>query len=601
MAISIHDLDISRAPFSRRGSRIMVLEGPSVAGVEASQSSLFIAYTSGVNSQKGSRYNLIRIDPVYDGLPVPYTYKANPGKLTLRTEYGSVDICFESDDVLRIRGSGVGIQFFLPFRYHEQFLDRLDGTVVAGFNEIGEFLFEAISGSQSHNGAWNAPKMIPEDTTVIWAPDKDGNLSGYLRHADWSPDRLTVMRPFDECVADALRDFDEWCRKYEPVPEKYAHIRLYAIYLIWICCLSPKGKTPVDMVYMMRNGMLMRAMGWHQGYQAMAAWQDIDLAVRWLYSMFHIRDEYGQLPDGANSSYRFMLTTKPPFQGFALLNILDHVGIDALTVEHCTLLYEPMIDWINWWLNFHDCGDGFVSYLHADESGWDDSTIFHKGLPVESADIAAFLVLLMEAVGKIGERLGKAEESVIWLKRSADLLDLMIKTFWNGEKFIGRLSRTHEVVDCDSIAICQPIILGKRLPDDIIDKIAEMLGDPKKFFTSRGFVSESLASEYYDVNGPFMMGMIIAPVQLMITVGLYNAGKKELALESARRWCELSLESGVVTVTRDVDNEKSRVVPKVFAEGEEPVFPQGRTPGGESSWGAAVFLVLGAMLMKEGN
>ena len=360
-----------------------------------------------------------------------------------------------------------------------------------------------------------------------------------------------------------------------------------------MCCLEPKGVTSVPMVYMMRNGMLMRAMGWHQGYHAMAAWRDLDLAVDWLYSMFHLRDEFGQLPDGATAGYKVMLATKPPFQGFALSYILDRVGLDALTEEHCKKLYEPMTDWINWWRGRHDLGDGFISYIHADESGWDDSTLFNKGLPVESADIMAFLVLLEEVCGKLAGRLGRAEERSYWTSESEKLLDLMLKTFWNGEKFVARLTKTHEVVEYDSIAAYQPIILGKRLPQPVIDRIAEAVGNPKTFFTSRCFVSESLESDYYDVNGPFMMGMIIAPVQLMMTVGLYNAGKTALALEAARRWTEMSFDLGPTTVTRDVDSPRSRVVPKTLPDGAAPVFPQGGSiPGGMSSWGAAVFLVL---------
>jgi hypothetical protein len=205
----------------------------------------------------------------------------------------------------------------------------------------------------------------------------------------------------------------------------------------------------------------------------------------------------------------------------------------------------------------------------------------------------AFLVLLEEVCGKLAGRLGRAEESAYWRAESEKLLDLMLKTFWNGEKFVARLTKTHEIVDYDSIAAYQPIILGKRLPQPVIDKIAEAVGNPKTFFTSRCFVSESLQSDFYDVNGPFMMGMIIAPVQLMITVGLYNAGKTELALEAARRWTDMSFDLGPTTVTRDIDSPRSRVVPKVLPDGAAPVFPQGTSiPGGMSSWGAAVFLVL---------
>jgi hypothetical protein len=590
----VDDLDLTAAPFTKRGSRIMILESLSVEGNSDAQHAVFISYTLDTINGNGYRSNLIRVDPTKGGVPVLYTITANPGMLTLTSREGVVEFVFDGDETIRVRTrGGVGVRFHMTYGYHEQFYDRLDGSVVAGFNSTGEFLFECTQGTQTHNGRWNAPRMIPEPNFVLWEPDSSGCAEGYLTRADYSPDKQLTVKPFELCAAENLADFNEFCKKYAALSGRYSELQRYAIYLVWMCCLKPKGVTSVPMVYMMRNGTLMRAMGWHQGYHAMAAWRDLDTAVDWLYSMFHIRDEYGQLPDGATAGYKVMLATKPPFQGFALSYILDRVGIDALRLEHCEKLYTPMTEWVGWWRSRHDLGDGFVSYIHGDESGWDDSTLFHKGLPVESADILAFLILLTEVCGKLAGRLGNKEMHDYWLKESAKMLETMIKTFWNGERFVARLSNTHEAVVYDSIAAYQPIILGKRLPQEIIDKIAEAVGDPKKFFTSRCFVSESLESPYYDVNGPFMMGMIIAPVQLMMTVGLYNAGKTALALEASRRWAEMCLELGPTTVTRDVDNKKSAVVPKILPEGESPVFPQNLfIPGGSSSWGAAVFLVL---------
>jgi hypothetical protein len=594
LKFSANDLDLTQAPFSLRGSRIMVLEGPSVEGSADAQKALFIAYTLDTTNGKGYRSNLIRIDPTLDGAPLLYTYTADPGRLTLTAREGTVELVFDGAETVRVRTTGgVGVRFYMTYQYHEQFIDRLDGSVIAGFHFVGEFLFECTRGRQTHNGRWNARRMIPEPNFVLWEPDGAGTLEGYLTRADYSPDKKSFTTPFEACAQANQADFDAFCKKYAELSGRYSALGRFAVYLVWICCLQPKGVTSVPMVYMMRNGVLMRAMAWHQGYHAMAAWRDLDLAVDWLYSMFHLRDDYGQLPDGATEGLKVMLATKPPFQGFALSYILDRVGVDALTREHCEKLYKPMTDWMGWWRDRHDLGDGFVSYIHGDESGWDDSTMFRKGLPVASADIMAFLILLAEICGKLAGRLGMTKEQEYWSAESQKMLDAMIKAFWNGERFVARLTKTGETIEYDSIAAYQPIILGKRLPRKIIDKIAETVGDPKKFFTSRCFVSESLESPFYDVNGPFMMGMIIAPVQLMMIVGLYNAGKKELALEAARRWADMCLQLGPTTVTRDVDNEKSKVVPKVLAEGETPVFPQGLpVPGGMSSWGAAVFLVL---------
>jgi neutral trehalase len=202
----------------------------------------------------------------------------------------------------------------------------------------------------------------------------------------------------------------------------------------------------------------------------------------------------------------------------------------------------------------------------------------------------------MEACGLLAGRLGKAEESENWLRKSKKLLDDMISLFWNGEKFICLLDGTHEVVDEESIAVYQPIILGKRLPKEIIDKIADTVGDPEKFFTPNGFASESQQSEYYDVTtGAFMLGRILAPVQLMMTLGLYNAGRKDVALKNAVNWCDQMQNTGPETVVQSPPQKRP---PK--ETGAKPVFPTGRrVPGSFCSWGAVVYLLIGALLGNE--
>jgi hypothetical protein len=313
--------------------------------------------------------------------------------------------------------------------------------------------------------------------------------------------------------------------------------------------------------------------------------------------MFTLQDEYGMLPDGASDKYVNMLAAKPPIQGFALAYVLDEVGFDALSLAQAEKIYEPMCKWANYWTTFRDPdGDGLVSYMHGDESGWDDSSIFAKGMPVSTPDIAAFLILVMEGCGKLAQRLGLTAESETWLKKSKTMLDSMIATYWNGQKFICRMNGTGEIVDEESIAVYQPIILGKRLPPEIAEKIAKTVGDPAKFFMPAGFASESQLSPYYDVtNGPFMLGTILAPVQLMMTVGLYMAGQKEVALKNAFNWCEACLEVGPQTIMRSPPQKNP---PKPVAKPVLPPFKEGYKPfpGGYSSWGAAVFLVLGSLL-----
>jgi len=598
-SFSIEKLNLGIIPFGRRGSRLMVIEGfPDPEASDGAPAPLCVAYSYGEVGGK-SRFDYIRFWPVYNGEIVPYEYEATPSLVTVKTNRGQIEICFDGEETLQFRASGgVGIHFALSFEPHEQFLDRYDGTVYAAFAQIGEYLFEVTAGTQSHNGKWIARAIRPANCEMDWVPDQQGELRAYIRYSESSVVR-PELRPFDQCVKENLDDFNAWCEKYPPVPVRYAHIRLFAIYVIWVSYVAPKGLIKVPMVYMMRTGALMRAMGWHQNYQAMALWPDIDEAVDLLYSMFTLQDEYGQLPDGGSDRYVTMTAPKPPFQGFAIDYIISRIGgYEKLTAAHCEKLYTPMCKWIEWWYDFRDRdGDGMIGYVHGDESGWDDASIFSKGMPVEAPDIAAFLVMCMESCSKFADKLGLVDESAAWQKRSTELLNKLVGNLWNGEKFICRLDETHEVIDVESIAVYQPIILGKRLPKEVIDKIADKVGREDTFLMPNGFASESQLSEYYDVtNGAFMLGTILAPVQMMMTVGLYMAGRKDVALENCRRWCEMSLEFGPQVIAPSPPQKNPPSPPEgraVLARGGR------RTPGSYSSWGAPVFLVLANLLYEE--
>ena len=593
MSANAENLNLTLTPFARRGNRLMVVEDYRRPGDDPAFPKLYLSVSQ--NFIGPTRFSLVRFQPVFHGEPVPFRYEANPTLLTLVTEQGRLFVWYDGEDIIRFRSEdGLGLRFFMTFNAHELFVDRLDGSYEFGFSGIGMFLMENLSGGMTHNNVWLAPKMQPDDTTVFWQPE-NGTVDGYIHYRNDTVERPALpLRSMEECVAELRADYEAWTEKYAVLPEKYAQVGRYAQYVIWCCHLPPKGLLPSHTIYMMRSGGLTRAMGWHQSYQAMALWRDPELCFDLLYSMFSMQDEYGMIPDGASDREIEYTSTKPPLQGFALSWILDHAGIENVPVTSLEKLYGPMCRWIGWWRSFRDTDhDGLVGYCHADESGFDDATIFTKGLPVETPDIAAYLVLCLEACGRIAARLGKTEESERHFADSRAMLDAMIKTFWNGEKFICLTDGDHEVVDCESICICQPIILGRRLPQEIIDRLADAIGDPARYFTPHGLATESMQSPYYDGGmGGFVLGMPICPVQLLLTLGLYTAGKKELAVRCAEIWLEEGLknEAGPITVYRE-----PVPVPE-DGSGFEPVFTGDKLPGGISTWGCAVFLILAEML-----
>ncbi|MDR2370435.1 MAG: hypothetical protein LBD71_03050 [Treponema sp.] len=557
------------------------------SGIE--RENIYFSFGHGV-SQGVTRSYLVKIEPVFNGQVLPYTCTATPGVLTMETIQGKMEICFDGGETVLFRtNKGVGVHFTMFYEPHDLFLDRLDGTVHTHYKLIGEFLFECTHGKLRHNGFWIGSKMTPMTNYVDYLPGEDGKAEGYIHYAPNSVNRPVKLNDFDKAVQDSRADYEDWCKKYPEVPEKYAEAWRTAIYAVWICYAAPHGAMKGGIMYMQKSGPFCRAMAWHQGYHAMTVCRaDLDTAVQLLYSIFGYQDEYGQVPDSVNDIYWDMHCTKPPFQGFAFDYIVSHAGFDKFTREHCEKLYVPFCRWIDWWRNFRDAdGNGLIDYSHADESGWDDGSMFSKGTPVETPDISAFLVLLMEAVSKMAGKLGKKDEAEKWLADSKVMFDDMIKTFWNGEKFVGRIAKTHETVDVESIAMYQPIILGKRLPEEIIEKIAARISRPD-FLTDEGLASESKNSPYYAMGSSFMLGRVVGPVQLMLAIGLFNAGKKELAGKIAAAWCDFVLGYGLVNMRRDslVLDDPASIVP--------PLVPG----SGWGSWSSAIFILL-ARLLKE--
>jgi hypothetical protein len=596
MNLSIKKLDLTRIPFASRSNYFAFVADRSKDEYGAEREVIYLTFTYGMSSGI-TRWDIIRVEPIRGGQILPYTYTAAPELLVLESPCGNIEICFEGSDkvLFRTTAEGLGIRFSLKFMPHELFLDRLDGTVHTSLKDIGEFLFENPGGKLEHNGRWIGPAMQPKPCYVDYLPGPGGRVEAYIRYARSAVSRPGRLGLFDECVAKTRKEFEEFCTLYDfEAPEKYREAKMLAVYAIWQCYINiPLGDSPANVMYMMRVGMLVRAMGWHTAYQAVAGAGNIDQAIEYLYSNTPFMDEYGQIPDGVNDAFADMHCTKPPFQGFAWEYLENRYGPEGITKAHCEKLFEPMKRWVNWWRTFRDIdGNGIIDYVHADESGWDDSSIFSKGMPIESPDSSAFLILMLEMLSKMARKLGKNDEADAYMADAKKMLDDLIRIFWNGEKFICRMTGTHEIVDFESIAMYQPIILGKRLPREIIDKIAAKLDDPETFFSEKdgGLYSESRKSPYFCIGTAFMMGRMLAPVQFIMALGLYNAGKKELALKIARAFCDWTLEKGLVAMEIEIpESEKDplSIVPQTFVPGCAWI-----------SWSGAIFLSLARLLAE---
>ena len=590
MNSSIEDLDLQLFVFSKRDDRLFL-----TVDNEAPENGNRIYLGVTRDDPKGVRYNLISFAPTYKGEKIDFTYSASPWLLTIKTEFGSIEMCYDSiPETLQMRSDdGLGVSFFISFSPHEMFVDRLDGSLEVGFTSMGQFLFDTVSGSQSHDNRWIGPRMQAAPTTIRWEPE-NGRLLGYVCWSNEYVDRKQ-LNGFEECVAENRKDYEYWLSQLPPFPKEYETVRQIGAYVFWICHQRPLLVLKEPIMYMMRNGVVTRGTTWQQSDHAMACWRNQQFVFDIVHSFFSMQDEYGMLPDCANDRDVAFTATKPPFQGFALTWFLDHFGEENVDKEQCARIYEPFCRWVDWWQTFRDEDrDGLMCYMHGDECGLDDASIFAEGVPVVSPDLQAYLALCMEVCGRLARIMGHPDEAEEHFARSRELIDRMVRTLWNGDQFVCILEQSGRVLCSRSICNYIPIILGRRLPRSIIEKMTRDLMNPDKFYTDHGFRSESLDSPLYDPSspGPFALGMCMAVSQLLMTVGLYEAGEKDAALQNAKNWCELSLQRGYpVTdiIEKDQPSKKKKTGATVFNATT-------KYPGKFNSWGTAVFFVLGDIL-----
>ncbi|MCL1835334.1 MAG: hypothetical protein FWG48_04160 [Oscillospiraceae bacterium] len=187
-------------------------------------------------------------------------------------------------------------------------------------------------------------------------------------------------------------------------------------------------------------------------------------------------------------------------------------------------MYDGLTKLFGFWTTLRDTdNDGVPQYNHGCESGYDFSLMFAKGVPVETPDIICYVALLAEALAQLAAGLSKPGDAAKWREKSDFLLGKLFTEFWNGERFIAKLSGLHETVVFDELEAYLPFMLGKRLPPEIAGKMA---ADLQASYTS----PHGLLSRPKDGKPGTIMGFS----QVKILPGLFETGHREQALRLLR-------------------------------------------------------------------
>ncbi|NUT49020.1 MAG: glycogen debranching protein [Saccharothrix sp.] len=456
---------------------------------------------------------------------------AEPAVLTWRSGEAKIRAVFSAPDTLRITGRGLGMRVaaaertLTPFTGTYFFAEPSGGAVFTSYETGHRFRVTVLSGQSSCVGA---EELGTADRAVV------------LGEEPWELviEELTTARvpfssdvSFDGAVSAARAEFGRFADAVAPSRAPAAEL---ACYVIWSATVAPAGFVTRPAVLMSKHWMD-KVWSWDHCFNALALAPGApELAWHQFQLVFDHQDEQGALPDSITHSEVLRNFVKPPVHGWTLSRLRERLP-GGLPDHEPT--YRRLSAWTSFWLDHRRApGRRLPFYEHGNDSGWDNSTVFADERLVESADLAAFLVLQMKELAVLAAEVGDATP---WAERADEVLSALLEELWDGSRFVSRGVVSGELRATASLLDLMPVVLGEHLPKEIFDRLCAGIAE---HLTSVGPATELPSSPHYEADG-YWRGPVWAPATVLIEDGLRRGGAVELADEVSARFratCEKS-------------------------------------------------------------
>lgn len=575
------NIDLRNVPFSRNGSYLafsILSPAGDAPDSEKTQSErpagLYLRSVHGNSQAVQPDGRMALIEPIVDGRPIPYEIRVEPSGIDLLTVRGTLSLCIAEPYVIRMRGEGVGLRMAFDAHLGDYAIPSANRSFqINSARFLTHLMLTPLMGSWQVDAPWNGAGA--DRLVVELLPDEDGEVcEGAVEEfiSVWRP--RSYDETFEECRVTLEDDFKQFLRQmpgFSPkLPGGYAETRRLAAFVNWSAIVEPQGHFLRPAMLMSKNWMN-SVWSWDHCFNAMAlTYHKQVMAWDQLMLMFDMQDDFGGLPDYYNDRSVHWNFSKPPIHGWVLGWMMERTRF--IRSDQIRQIYGPLCRWTEWWFHYRDDDrDGIPQYHHGNDSGWDNATPFKAGVPLESPDLCAFLILQMETLAKLAAKIGHHEEAESWQRRSEELLNKMLAHFWQGDHFAAMRSGDHLLADTDSLFLYLPLILGKRLPLAVRHDMITGLMRPGRFLTDYGLATESLNSPEFDPDG-YWRGPVWAPAVLILVEGLAACGETEMARDLARRFCDTVIRSG-------------------FAENFDPTTGEGLRDRAYT-WTSSIFLVL---------
>ncbi|HAS83634.1 MAG TPA: glycogen debranching protein [Verrucomicrobia bacterium] len=550
--------DVARVPFSYHGSWMSI-------SIPSGKTELFF------RNHHFKSHDLFTLQTLVDGNLVTPVIKASASALVLETGAGCVEICFEGPDSVRLRGQGGGVLRLACKRNHAY--GNGPGMAVFNFRRAyRRYQFESLRGSLALKGAYASEaedldnlaeikgdgvlKNVEQGMqAIIISPDAAGVWELAIDEF-WSSWRRPVRKAFDACMAAAAEAFETFRQRLPAVSPALASAQALAAYIDWSCTVNPTGLIKRPTLFMSKNWMD-NVWSWDQCFNAMAlASGHPQLALDQMLTEVDHQDDFGSYPDAFNDLEIHYNFSKPPVHGLAFSEILARLPAPP-SREVMESMVVSLGKQADWWMTYRvmqsvpgdpasgvggraSSLDGLPYYLHGNDSGWDNSTMFARGVPLVAPDLSALLVVQMDVLARWSAELGWAEAAAAWAQRAEALFATLMRELWCEDHFVARLAHDGTAVESMSLIPWLPLVLGERLPETVRGCLRRGI---ERHLTEWGLATERVDSPDYSEDG-YWRGPIWAPSTFLAVTGLERSGHGDLAAVIADRFCKLCAKSG---------------------------------------------------------
>ncbi|MDR1299524.1 MAG: hypothetical protein LBJ84_04660 [Oscillospiraceae bacterium] len=580
-------VDLLDSPFSRRGSFLALAndnQGENLYG----KCTLWlcncrIAGITDFNQNNGFRRYKLQL--VKDGVPLPCVISTTPYEVILHTRHGSARFCIgerkllmaQSEDGLSLRMTPATdpMAFFMnrepapppapPVRAESAVLDfgasRLLATPIEGTLMHGEQYSEIVPGG---------------DGTVVLAIEDFFEREPVGREKGQYPD-------YSACVQSVREDFDGYCEAIAPsLPGEFEPKRLQALWQTWSMTVIPDGEAAYKRVMVkMVHSIFEGAFVWQQPLQAIVHSRDLPLAWEIFCSGFEHMDPDGRMTDSLTFREEPSFGLKPPVHGVALLWLMDNCDFASIPLGSKKWVWDRLVKWTEFFTKLRDTdGDGLVEFAHILETGWEDAPYFNVGFPCACPDLNTLIALQMEAIARLGRDIGvSGEVCARWESASGELVRKIAEKFWDGSEWFAFNAETGERSRSHTASLYFTLLLGERLPREIIDKSIEYMFRPEGFETPYGLATETLDSDWF--NHGFTQGSIITPSSFWLALALEACGRRDLACRVSRAYCAMLRDTGFFHIHNALTGREDR---SLTAFGERGLF--------WSAWSSSTYIFL---------